>query len=274
MTITIIWILKNNIFPEIIYFKITILETYLSEFEIQSLIPASIAGLIARLGLEGIIESLFEDLKIKQPLNQSEDKKWILTKDNEGGPSQKKGGVIGPEDYTYDSDTESEPRHSTDSDNKASGDSVETFEEKVGNMTSKEDVTVVKQEMQNALELYKSSGSNVPAFKEQVSNLEKKIEVCDSKLSELETKEQTEGKGKEKETTRPPRVINPNYRSAPISSEAVGSSISQKDYFFDSDEEEKAIRRAIEESLKTESSKGESSRGEDSQSSKGKGKDE
>ena len=41
-------------------------------------------------------------------------------------------------------------------------------------MTSKEDVTFVKQEMKNALELYKSSGSNVPAFKEQVSNLEKK----------------------------------------------------------------------------------------------------
>lgn len=260
--------LKNHLFPGIIHFKITIFEDYLSEFEIQSLIPASVAGLIVRLGLEGIIEYLFEDLKIKQPLNQSEVKKWILYKENEGGPSQKKGGVIGPEDFTYDTDTESEAGYSTDSDNKATGDSIETFRGKVENFTSKEDVTLVKQEMQKALELYKSSGSNVPAFKEQVSNLEKKIEVCDSKLSELERKEQTEGKGKEKATTIPTRVINPNYQPAPGSSN-VGSSRLQNDYLdSDEDEEKKAIRRAIEESIKTESSKG-----VDSKSSKGKGKD-
>ncbi len=271
-----IWILKNYTFLpsgyETIFFKITIFENYRFEFEIQSsLIPASVVGLIARLGLEGIIESLFEDLKIKQPLNQSEAKKWLLFNDNEGGPSEnpKKGGVIGPEDFIYGSDTGSEPYHSTDSDNKATGDNVETFKGKVENMTSKEDVTSVKQEMQDALELYKSSGSNVPAFKEQVYNLEKKIEVCDSKLSELERKEQTEGKGKEKETTRPTKVINPNFQPAPRKSDVVGSSISKNDYLFDSDEEEKAICRAIEESKKTEFSKGESS-----ESSKGKGKDE
>ena len=196
----------------------------------------------------------------------------MLFKDNgEGSSSQNppKGGVIGPEDFIYDSDTESESRLSMNEDNKATGDNVKTFEQKVESMTSKEDVCSVKEQMNNALDQYKSSGYNVPAFKEQVSDLEKKIKICDSKLSELERKEQTEGKGKGKETNAPERVINPNYQPAPKSSNVVGSSTVGNDYAYNSDEEDEAIRRAIAESIKTESSKENSST-----SGKGKGKDE
>ena len=274
ISITILWIFKNYLLPELIYFEITFFEIYRYSFEIPNLIFASFAGLIARLGLEGIVESFFEDLKLKLPLNQSEASEWILLKDNgEGSSSQnpppKKGGVIGPEDFIYDSDTESESRCSMDEDNKATGDDVKTFEQRVENMTSKEDVSSVKEQMNNALDQYKSSGYNVPAFKEQVSDLEKKIKICDSKLSELERKEQTEGKGKAKETNVPERVINPNYQPAPKSSNVVGSSTVGNDYSYNSDEEDEAIRRAIAESIKTESSKENSSK-----SGKGKGKDE
>ena len=196
----------------------------------------------------------------------------MLFKDNgEGSSSQnpQKGGVIGPEDFIYDSDTESESRLSMNEDNKATGDNVKTFEQKVESMTSKEDVSSVKEQMNNALDQYKSSGSNVPAFKEQVSDLEKKIKICDSKLSELERKEQAEGKGKAKETNVPERVLNPNYQPVPKSSNVVGSSTVGNDYAYNSDEEDEAIRRAIAESIKTESSKENSSK-----SGKGKGKDE
>jgi hypothetical protein len=188
--------------------KVSILGGYIYIFEIESIIPSSIAGLVARLGLQGIVESILEDSKLKLPLNQSEatrELKSILFKDNGEGSSQnpestKKGGVIGPEDYIYDTDSESENDHSMNEDNKATGDSVKFFKEKVENMTSKEGVSSVKEEVQNALKEYKSSGQNVPALREQVSNLEKKIEICDTKLSELERKEQAEGKGKEKES--------------------------------------------------------------------------
>ena len=287
ISIILIWGFKTYLLPEVISFNITLFETFIYQFEIPNIILASVLGLFARLSLKGIIEAFFEDFSLKQPLDSSgvsSDSsgvgKSILFKDNgEGSSSQdptkgggwapKKGGVIGPEDFTYGSDTESESSHSMNEDSNATGDNVETFEKKVENMTSKEDVSSVKEQMNNALDLYKSSGSNVPAFKEQVSDLEKKIKICDSKLSELERKEQTEGKGKAKETNVPERVINPNYQPAPKSSNVVGSSTVGNDYSYNSDEEDEAIRRAIAESIKTESSKENSSK-----SGKGKGKDE
>jgi len=72
VSITIFWILKNHLLPEVIYLDITFVEIYRYSFELPNVIFASFGGLIARLGLEGIVESFFEDLKLKLPLNQSE----------------------------------------------------------------------------------------------------------------------------------------------------------------------------------------------------------
>ena len=43
------------------------------------------------------------------------------------------------------------------------------------NITTKEEISTTKEQVENALQQYKSSGTNVPAFKEQVSVLEEKI---------------------------------------------------------------------------------------------------
>ena len=113
-------------------------------------------------------------------------------------------------------------------DSNATGDNEETFEKKVENMTSKDSVSSIKEKMNKALETYKESGSNVPAFQQQVAEIEKKIEICDSKISELEREERTKGKGKEKEVRNvydrvigpgdpdfPRTIENPNYQAPP-----------------------------------------------------------
>ena len=90
-------------------------------------------------------------------------------------------------------------------------------------------------------------------------------------MIKFDTKEEAEGKGKGKEQVKEDKVeqlpkdksrsnwvINPNYQPAPkrIKSDNL---VGHGDYLYDSDEEEKAIRRAIEESLKTQESQGDSS---------------
>ena len=246
ISIILIWGFKTYLLPEVISFNITLFETFIYQFEIPNIILASVLGLFARLSLKGIIEAFFEDFSLKQPLDSSgvsSDSsgvgKSILFKDNgEGSSSQdptkgggwapKKGGVIGPEDFTYGSDTESESSHSMNEDSNATGDNVETFEKKVENMTSKDSVSSIKEKMKKALETYKESGSNVPAFQQQVAEIEKKIEICDSKISELEREERTKGKGKEKEVRNvydrvigpgdpdfPRTIENPNYQAPP-----------------------------------------------------------
>ena len=192
-----------------------------------------------------------------------------LFKDNGEGSSKNPKSTkneTGWGDYLTESESESESTHPTNQSSKTTGDGVETFKQKVGNITTKEEVSSTKKEVASALEQYESSGRNVPAFKEQVSALKEKLNICDNKLSELENQEKTEGKGKGKELLEnnfsPRRVLNPNYQPAPR-----GGLTQHVDYSYDSDEEEEAVRRAIEESLKSNSSK------EDS-SSKGKGKDE
>ena len=118
ISIILIWGFKTYLLPEVISFNITLFETFIYQFEIPNIILASVLGLFARLSLKGIIEAFFEDFSLKQPLDSSgvsSDSsgvgKSILFKDNgEGSSSQdptkgggwapKKGGVIGPEDYT------------------------------------------------------------------------------------------------------------------------------------------------------------------------------
>ena len=191
-----------------------------------------------------------------------------LFKDNGEGSSKNPKSTkneTGWGDYLTESESESESTHPTNQSSKITGDVVETFKQKVGNFTTKEEVSSTKKKVVNAIEQYESSDRNVPAFKEQVSALKEKLKICDNKLSELENKEKTEGKGKGKELLEnnfsPRRVLNPNYQPAPRGLRQ------HADYSYDSDEEEEAVRRAIEESLKSNSSKEESS-------SKGKGKEE
>jgi hypothetical protein len=100
----------------------------------------------------------------------------------------------------------------------------------VVNITTKEEILSTKEQVENALQQYKSSGTNVPAFKEQVSGLEEKIKICENKLFEFsgrasagvsfakENKDKAEGKGKGKQLLEdnpsPRRVLNPNYQPA------------------------------------------------------------
>ena len=196
ISIILIWGFKTYLLPEVISFNITLFETFIYQFEIPNIILASVLGLFARLSLKGIIEAFFEDFSLKQPLDSSgvsSDSsgvgKSILFKDNgegsssqdptkggapTGGGAPTRGGVIGPEDFIYDSDTESKSSHSMNEDSNATGDNVETFEKKVENMTSKDSVSSIKEKMNKALETYKESGSNVPAFQQQVAEIEKK----------------------------------------------------------------------------------------------------
>ena len=315
-----VWFLKVYVFPHVISIDITFFETFKYEVRMPGIILASIGGLFARLGVKGMVESWLEEYSSKQLLSPSEVRGSILFKSNgegsssqdptkggapTGGGAPTRGGVIGPEDFIYDSDTESKSSHSMNEDNNAVGDDVETFEQKVEKMTSKEGVSSVKETMNKALNIYKESGSNVPAFGEQVADLEEKIKICDSKISELEREEQTEGKGKEKEVTEgkgkekevttgypergtpghpdfPRTIMNPNYQPRagrsylwPVAEDpSEGKKTQNEDYSYDSEEEEEAIRRTIEESKKTESSREESSKEESSKSGKGKGKDE
>jgi hypothetical protein len=260
-----------------------VLENYVYTIDIQGIIPSSIMGLVTRLGLQGIIEAFFEDSKMTLVQVDSQSSTGVQSttflKDNGEGSSSnqpiKKGGNIGPEDYTYDSDSDFGSHRSEDhqTESKATGDSVTVFKDKIDTMNNKNDVASTKEEIQRALDIYKTTGQNVPAYKEQVSNLERKVEICETKLSELETQEQLEGKGKGKETIAPKRVAedspgpapkrvpNPNYQPVAGSRQAEF-----EDYYYNSDDEQEAIRQAIEESLK-EQNKGESSKG------KGKGKD-
>lgn len=179
------------------------------------------------------------------------------TKNSKLGGSAYKN-VIGWEDFSYDTESESESTHRTVQNSQIIGDGVETFKKKVVNITTKEEILSTKEQVENALQQYKSSGTNVPAFKEQVSGLEEKIKICENKLFELENKDKAEGKGKGKQLLEdnpsPRRVLNPNYQPAPR-----GGSTQRVGYTYDSDEEEEAIHRAIEESLKSNSSKEESS---------------
>jgi hypothetical protein len=213
------------------------LENYVYKINIDSIIPSAIIGLISRLGLQGILELIFEDINLFLVESQGDSnlvsEKLYFSKDNGGeGSSQnpsgpeKKGGVIGPEDFTYDSDSDLNPHNESEeekTDNRATGDNTTTFENKVESMSRKEDVSSTKEEIERALATYKSSGGNVPAFKEQVSELEKKLEICDTKLSKLESEEQLEseskGKGKEKEvsqdTTSSKRTANPDDNPGP-----------------------------------------------------------
>jgi hypothetical protein len=278
------------------------MENYIIYVDLDNMIPACIIGLVTRLGLEGILLSVIEDSKIKVPLGvdpePNSEESLFFSKDNGEGSSKsqevKKGGIIGPEDYTYDSESDYGGHNVTDeekTDNRATGDNVTTFENKVDSMTNKGDVSSTKEEIEHALALYKSSGEKVPAFKQQVSELEKKLEICENKLVELENEEELESKtkGKEKETAKdttstkrsenpvdnpgpwPKRVPNPNFRPIPSSVESEWD-----DYYDNSDDEEQAIRRAIEESLKeAESSKRSNSpKEESSKSNKGKEREE
>jgi hypothetical protein len=298
ISIFIVFILKYYIFPELIHLNITVLEDCVYTVKVPSIIFASIAGLFVRLGLEGVIDWSIEDFfKAKMPLGQvelsSEIKSVSFAKDNGEGSSKNteptnKGGIIGPEDYSYDTDTDSEYQsHEEEDDNKATGDGIDTFKKKVENMTNKENVAATKEEVETGLGVFKTSGMHVPSYQEQLIELEKKLEICKNKMSELDNKEQLEskdkGKGKEvaQETTAtkrvatdnpgptPKRVANPNYQPVPGSHQA--SWVEDGDYLYDSDAENRAILRAMEESMKTdESKKGESSKSE----GKGKGKDE
>ena len=253
--------------------------SFFSEINTIFIITGSILGYIVKILVSSFIETM--DFELKLPLSDNPVEKENLSskntqdcirlfKDNGEGSSKNPKSTkneIGWEDYSYhtESESESESTHPTNQSSKTTGDGVETFKQKVGNITTKEEVSSTKKEVASALEQYESSGTNVPAFKEQVSALKEKLKICDNKLSELENKEKTEGKGKGKELLEnnfsPRRVLNPNYQPAPRGLRQ------HADYSYDSDEEEEAVRRAIEESLKSNSSKEESS-------SKGKGKEE
>jgi hypothetical protein len=286
-SIIIIWIFKTYLFPEIITLDFRVLENYVYTVDIQGIIPSSIMGLITRLGLQGVVEAFFEDSKMTlvQVDTQSNTgvQSTMFAKDNGEGSSSnqpiKKGGNIGPEDYTYDSDSDfgSHMSEDNETESKATGDSVPTFKNRIDSMDNKNDVTYTKEEIQRALDMYKTTGQNVPAYKEQVSNLEKKVEICETKLSELQAQEQLEGKGKGKATVAPKRVAedtsagpapkrvpNPNYQPVAGSRQAEF-----EDYYYNSEDEQEAIRQAIEESLKQQT-EGESSKGK----GKGKGKDD
>ena len=253
--------------------------SFFSEINTILFITGSIIGYLVKILFSSFIEIM--DFELKLPLsdnpaekvnsssNNSPDCNRLFKDNGEGSSKNPKStkNEIGWEDYYFsESESESEHTHPTNQSSKITGDVVETFKQKVGNFTTKEEVSSTKKEVVSALEQYESSGRNVPAFKEQVSALKEKLNICDNKLSELENQEKTEGKGKGKELLEnnfsPRRVLNPNYQPAPR-----GGLTQHVDYSYDSDEEEEAVRRAIEESLKSNSSK------EDS-SSKGKGKDE
>ena len=253
--------------------------SFFSETNTIIFVTGSFIGYLVKIFCSSFIDTL--DFELKLPLSDNPDEKVNfssknspdynrLFKDNGEGSSKNPKSTkneIGWEDYYLtESESESESTHPTNQSSKTTGDGVETFKQKVGNITTKEEVSSTKKEVASALEQYESSGRNVPAFKEQVSALKEKLNICDNKLSELENQEKTEGKGKGKELLEnnfsPRRVLNPNYQPAPR-----GGLTQHVDYSYDSDEEEEAVRRAIEESLKSNSSK------EDS-SSKGKGKDE
>lgn len=251
--------------------------SFFSEIKTIHFITVSIIGYLVKILFSSFIETM--DFELKLPLSDNPAEKGNfssknspdynrLFKDNGEGSSKNPKSTkneTGWGDYLTESESESESTHPTNQSSKTTGDGVETFKQKVGNITTKEEVSSTKKEVASALEQYESSGTNVPAFKEQVSALKEKLKICDNKLSELENKEKTEGKGKGKELLEnnfsPRRVLNPNYQPAPRGLRQ------HADYSYDSDEEEEAVRRAIEESLKSNSSKEESS-------SKGKGKEE
>lgn len=251
--------------------------SFFSEINSILFITGSFIGYLVKILISSLIETTM-DFEGKLPLSDNPAEKVDfssknsqdynrLFKDN-GENSKSTKNEKGGEDYYHtESESESESPHPTNQSSKITGDGVETFKKKVGNINTKEEVSSTKKEVSNALEQYESSGRNVPAFKEQVSSLKEKLKICENKLSELENKEKTEGKGKGKELIdnnfSPRRVLNPNYQPAPR-----GGGLTQHvDYSYDSEEEEEAVRWAIEESLKSKSSKEESS-------SKGKGKDE
>ena len=70
-----------------------------------------------------------------------------LFKDNGEGSSKNSKStknVIGWEDFSYDTESESESTHPTNQSSKTTGDGVETFKQKVGNITTKEEVSSTK----------------------------------------------------------------------------------------------------------------------------------
>ena len=75
---------------------------------------------------------------------------------------------------------------------------MNTLEKKVGSLTTKDQVISVKAKLEHALTEYKTTGINVPAAKNQIIELEKKVQMCETRLAELEDKERLEVKGKGK----------------------------------------------------------------------------
>jgi hypothetical protein len=322
ISILMIWTLKNYVFLEWYDFNITLLDNYSYNLHIQGIIPSSIVTLFTRLSMQGILDAFFNDFKLKLPLgeelnpNKSNIKSFILTKDNGEGssrgegssnnPESKGGRVIGPEDYTFDSD--SERNYYSEEESRETGDNLSNFKAKVENMSNKEDVSDTKEKIEQGLNAYKSSGENVPAFKQQVTELEKKIEICDNKLSELDKNDKGKGKEVLQDTASGKRVANPQDNPEPASKRvanqpagenrlvpnpnyqpAAGSRLAgwveDGDYLYDSDAEERAVRRAMEESVNAEeralrqaieeSMKAEQNKtGESSKSNKGKDKEE
>lgn len=246
--------------------------SFFSEINNTLIITGSLIGYFVKIIISSLIETTDFELKIPMSKNPAEGENFpsrntrifnTLFKDNGEGSSKNSKSppdknVIGWEDFSYDTESESESTHRTVQNSQIIGDGVETFKKKMVNITTKEEISSTKEQVENALQQYKSSGTNVPAFKEQVSVLEEKIKICENKLIELENKDKAEGKGKGKQlledNSSPRRVLNPNYHPAPR-----GGSTQHVGYTYDSDEEEEAVRRAIEESLKSNSSKEDSS---------------
>lgn len=183
----------------------------------------------------------------------------------EGSSSSKpSGGVIGAEDFSYnsESDTDKVPSYSNQPSQEI-GDKSDVFKKKIQNMTE-EEISTTKENLQAALIEYESSGTKVPAYHQEVQSLKNKLEICDNKLLELENENKSKGKeivrenieeskskGKERASEHSNVLIK--TPDVPRSYSPV-SDISDKGEFEDyyasnSEDEEKAIQEAIERSL-------------------------
>jgi hypothetical protein len=104
ISIILVYVLKTYIFPNIIPIRIIFLNEYIISFELPGVVLASILALLTRLGLIGVIESMLEEFK-------SGFFNYLFSSSRGEGSSNQPnqpGRVIGPEDFTYDSDSDSD----------------------------------------------------------------------------------------------------------------------------------------------------------------------
>lgn len=232
------------------------------------MIPACFGGLLARMGLLGIVEAIVEEFKSRFSMRDS---LFLYCSDAGEGSSNpnKSGGTgrIGLGDFSFDSDSDSNsnkvPRR-VDQPSQEMGDNTNVFKDKVNKMNTKEEVDTTKQSISLALNEYQFSGTKVPAYEQEVKNLKDKLDICENKLLELEKESKNKGKEVVYDTikkntstdaaTAVKKGSNPEFASSSryqIPDSPGSDSDMYDDYMYDSEEEQRAIERAIEESKKT-----------------------